>query len=74
MVRGAKPRAISDGPRIDPAFTNATVAESCHLTVWNPRLLHLRARGFAPLTENGHSSLFREQLYQPVVRVWLTLL
>jgi hypothetical protein len=26
------------------------------------------------LIENGHSSLFREQLYQPVVRVWLTLL
>jgi hypothetical protein len=25
------------------------VAESCHLTVWNPRLPHLRARGFAPL-------------------------
>jgi hypothetical protein len=25
------------------------VAESCHLTVWNPRLLHLRARGLPHL-------------------------
>jgi hypothetical protein len=49
-VTPAKGRAISDGSRIDPAFANATVAESCHLTVWNPRLLHLRARGFASLT------------------------
>jgi hypothetical protein len=46
----AKPWAISDGPRIDPDFANATVAENCHLTIWNPRLLRLRARGFAPLT------------------------
>jgi hypothetical protein len=31
------------------------VAESCHLTVWNPRLLHLRARGFAPLTFSAYA-------------------
>jgi hypothetical protein len=49
-VTPAKGRAISDGSRIDPAFANATVAEICHLTVWNPRLLHLRARGFASVT------------------------
>jgi hypothetical protein len=29
-----------DGPRIDPAFANAQVAENSHLTVWNPRFLH----------------------------------
>jgi hypothetical protein len=34
------------------------VAESCHLTIWNPRLLRLRARGFAPLTSPRSSSLF----------------
>jgi hypothetical protein len=54
-VRRAKPRAIPDGQRIDPAFANATVAENCHLTIWNPRLLRLRARGFAPLTRIDHN-------------------
>jgi uncharacterized membrane protein YdjX (TVP38/TMEM64 family) len=56
-ARGVKPRAISDRPRIDPAFTNATVAENCHLTVWNPRLLHLRARGFARLHFRSENAL-----------------
>jgi hypothetical protein len=62
-VRGEKPRAISDGQRIDPAFANATVAENCHLTIWNPRLLRLRARGFAPLTPTCSILLFDRMIH-----------
>jgi hypothetical protein len=62
-VTPAKGRAISDGSRIDPAFTNATVVESCHLTVWNPGLLHLRARGFASLTREGSILLFDRMIH-----------
>jgi hypothetical protein len=39
------------------------VAESCHLTVWNPRLLLLRARGFAPLTFNCSILLFDRMIH-----------
>jgi hypothetical protein len=39
------------------------VAESCHLTVWNPRLLHLRARGFAPLTRKCYILLFDRMIH-----------
>jgi hypothetical protein len=72
-VRGAKPRAISDGPRIDPAFTNATVAESCHLTVWNPRLLPA-CPGFCPSYIFGrHSQAERDEPEATEIQAWWLL-
>ena len=48
FVRGAKPREAFGIFRIDPDHVPATMAEIHHSGRRRLRLLHLRARGFAP--------------------------
>jgi hypothetical protein len=50
QVRGAKPRASYVKLRLVALSINATKADFCHHIIRWRIMLHLRARGFAPLT------------------------